>query len=70
MYPPLLDLLQPVRLLADVHQLTEEDRPPLEQPYRALATWLTVRPEAFGFRMHKIPADHVSVGLRPRGSLP
>jgi hypothetical protein len=34
---PLLDLLQPVRLLADVDKLVEHDRSSLQQPDRVSA---------------------------------
>jgi len=61
---PLFDVLQPVRLFADVDQLTKRDRPSPEQPHRPFPAPHPVRPEALGFRAGAELAHDVTVRLQ------
>lgn len=65
----LLDVLQPVRLLPNMHQFAERDWASLQQPDDALAAGLPIRPEALGFRVYAIAGDHITVGLHVGDSL-
>lgn len=61
MHQPLLDLLQPVRLLSDMDYFAEDHGTPLERAVRSPAAGQSAWGQALALRMGPVPGDGIPV---------
>src|SRR5579864_3090130 len=60
-----LPVIQLVGLFPDIGEVPCRYRSTAQETHRLTITWLSIRPQALGFRMHSIFREPISISLHP-----